>query len=35
MKENGDLNFYNKTELYSILIEMFERFGREKNKVTL
>jgi hypothetical protein len=36
MKENGDLNFYNKNRtVFNTYIEMFERFGREKNKVTL
>jgi hypothetical protein len=31
MKENGDLNLKNKT-VFNTYIEMFERFGREKNK---
>jgi hypothetical protein len=31
MKENGDLNFYNKNRtVFNTYIEMFERFGREK-----
>jgi hypothetical protein len=33
MKENGDLNLKNKT-VFNTYIEMFERFGREKNKET-
>jgi hypothetical protein len=33
MKENGDLNFYAKNKtVFNTYIEMFERFGREKNK---
>jgi hypothetical protein len=35
MKENGDLNFYAKNKtVFNTYIEMFERFGREKNKET-
>jgi hypothetical protein len=31
MKENKDLNFYNKNRtVFNTYIEMFERFGREK-----
>jgi hypothetical protein len=31
MKENGDLNFYAKNKtVFNTYIEMFERFGREK-----
>jgi len=31
MKENGDINFYNKNKtVFNTYIEMFERFGREK-----
>jgi hypothetical protein len=31
MKENGDLNFYNKNRIvFNTYIQMFERFGREK-----